>query len=147
MTNMNAAEPTRTRNFTAIRQMMARFSCGDAAGLLAYLADEVVYESPFYKNFPPQRGRQAMADVLAAVEQRFSSLRYDVVELYGTTDPDLVIAELRSDNQVRNAPRRYQNYYIMFFRFLDGKVVQWREFSNPQAYDDADPEAALNAGP
>jgi ketosteroid isomerase-like protein len=68
------------------------------------------------------------------VKARFSRIHYEVVDLFPALDPDLVIAELRGDHQVAGSPARYLNHYIMFIRFRDGKVVQWREFSNPDIY-------------
>jgi ketosteroid isomerase-like protein len=29
---------------------------------------------------------------------------------------------------------RHQNRYLMFLRFRDGKVAEWREFSDPDVY-------------
>ena len=45
-----------------------------------------------------------------------------------------MIVEVRGDNDVRGSDRRYQNHYIMFLHFRDGRVCRWREFSNPDVY-------------
>jgi ketosteroid isomerase-like protein len=127
----------RTRNLAAVREMMRCFSAGDAAGLLAHVADDVVYEAPYYAGFAAKHGRDELAAMLGNVEARFSSISYEVVELYPTTDPDLVIAEIRGDHQVAASPNRYRNHYIQFLRFRDGQVTHWREFSNPDVYRDA----------
>ncbi|MCB0995752.1 MAG: nuclear transport factor 2 family protein [Acidimicrobiales bacterium] len=123
-----------SRNAQTVREMMAAFSAGNPQGLLAHVADDVVYEAPYYLDFEPKRGRDQLAAMLGAVEERFSPILYEVVELFCTTDPDLVIAEIRGDLAVRGADRRYQNHYIQFLRFRDGKVVHWREFSNPDVF-------------
>jgi ketosteroid isomerase-like protein len=58
-----------------------------------------------------------------------------VVELFSLVDPDLVIAEVRSDHAVRGSDRRYRSEYIQFLCFDDdGLICEWREFSNPDAY-------------
>jgi uncharacterized protein len=128
------AEARRTRNCETIRTMMQAFSSGDPAALLAHVADDVVYEAPYYAEFRTKHGRDDLAAMLGAVEARFSSILYEVVELFPTTDPDLVVAEIRGDHAVKGSDRRYRNHYIQFLHFRDGLVDHWREFSNPIVY-------------
>jgi ketosteroid isomerase-like protein len=124
----------RERNLQVVRDVLAAFSSGDAEGLLAHVADDVTYEAPYYATMPIKRGRAELAGMLAAVEARFSTVHYGVTDVFPALDPDLVIVEVRGDHQVRDAPRRYQNHYVMFLRFRDGLVAEWREFSNPDVY-------------
>jgi len=56
------------------------------------------------------------------------------VDHFPAVDPELVIVELRGDNQVAGSTTRYRNHYLMFVRFRDGRVAHWREFSNPDVY-------------
>jgi uncharacterized protein len=114
--------------------MLRCVSTGNMAGQLAHVADDIVYEAPYYAGFGSRRGRDALAAMLAAVEERFSTIHYEVVASFPTVDHDLVIAEVRGNHQVAGSERRYQNHYVMFLRFRDGKVTQWREFSNPDVY-------------
>jgi ketosteroid isomerase-like protein len=131
---VNDAEATRDRNCATVRTMMACFSAGDPAGLLEHVDDHVVYEAPYYSQFETKHGRDQLAAMLGAVEARFSSILYEVVELFPTVDPDLIVAEIRGDHAVKGSDKRYQNHYIQFLRFRDGKVFEWREFSNPDVY-------------
>lgn len=128
------AAQQRARNQAVVRQMFAAVSAGDPAGLLEHVAEDLSYEAPYYTEMAPVRGRDGMAAMLDAVKARFSRIHYEVVDLFPALDPDLVIAELRGDHQVAGSPARYRNHYIMFIRFRGGKVVQWREFSNPDVY-------------
>jgi uncharacterized protein len=75
--------------------------------------------------------------MLTNLSARFASVSYEVTATYETVDPDLVIAEVRGDNAVRDADRRYRNHYVMFVRFRDDRVVHWIEYSNPMVYRDA----------
>jgi ketosteroid isomerase-like protein len=128
----------RQRNADAFREMLACFSAGDKDGQLAYIADDIVYSAPYYPTMDARRGKEAMAAMLTAVEDRFTEIFYGVEEIFPTLDPDLVIAEVRGDHQVKDSPNRYQNHYIMFVRFGDdGLVHDWREFSNPNVYSTA----------
>jgi ketosteroid isomerase-like protein len=125
----------RQRNADAFREMLARVSAGDPEGQLAFIADDIVYSAPYYPTMEARRGKDQMRAMLAAVEDRFSEIFYGVEEIYPTLDPDLVIAEVRGNHQVKDSPNRYQNHYIMFARFdTDGLVYDWREFSDPNEY-------------
>jgi uncharacterized protein len=121
-------------NVATLRRMLWCISNGDPEGELVHLADDVVYEAPFYATMEARRGQAAMAGMLRAVQDRFATILYEVVDVHPTVDPDHVIAEVRGDHQVLGADRRYQNHYVMFLRFRDGLVVHWREFSNPLVY-------------
>lgn len=124
----------RHTNEATVRAMLAAFSAGDPEGQLACCADDIVYEAPYYTDMATKRGKAEMAAMMRAVEDRFSSILYEVVAFIAALDPDLVIAEVRGDHAVLNSDRRYQNHYLMFMQFRDGKVVHWREFSNPLEY-------------
>jgi ketosteroid isomerase-like protein len=128
------AAQRRRRNEAIVREMLARFSAGDRQGQLAHIADDIVYAAPYYSDMATKRGKAEMAAMLGAVEDRFSSILYEVVDFVEALDPDLVIAEVRGDHAVAGTTRRYQNHYLMFIQFRDGKVVHWREFSDPDVY-------------
>ena len=119
-------------NLETVREMLACFSAGDPQGQLDRCTDDVVYEAPYYGL--EHRGKHELAAMLAAVQERFDSVSYVIVDDFPAVDPDLVIVEVRGDNKVRDADRRYQNHYIMFLYFRDGRVYRWREFSNPDVY-------------
>ena len=59
------------------------------------------------------------------------------VAFIAALDPDLVICEVQGDHPVTGTDRRYQNQYLMLMEFRDGKVVRWRELSNPKEYERA----------
>jgi ketosteroid isomerase-like protein len=130
-------EGRRSRNIAIVREMLAQFSAGNKEGQLAHVTDDVVYDAPYYPEMEPRRGKDQLRSMLENVEARFSSVSYEVTEWFPTLDPDLVIVEVRGDNQVRDSTRRYQNHYVMFLRFRDDLVAEWREFSNPNTYREA----------
>jgi ketosteroid isomerase-like protein len=128
------AASRRDANEATVRTMLAEFSAGNPAGQLAHVADDIVYEAPYYNEMATKRGKAEMAAMLGAVEDRFTSILYEVTAFIPALDPDLVIAEVRGDHAVKDSDRRYQNHYLMLMQFRDGKVVHWREFSNPLEY-------------
>jgi ketosteroid isomerase-like protein len=119
-------------NLDTVRTMLACFSAGDPQGQLERCTDDVVYEAPYYGL--ERNGKHELAAMLAAVQERFDSVSYVIVDDFPAADPDLVIVEVRGDNHVRGSAQRYQNLYIMFLYFRDGLVYRWREFSNPDVY-------------
>ena len=134
---MTDVDERRERNYETVRTMLACFSAGDKEGQLAHVTDDVVYDAPYYREMEPRRGREQLRTMLENVELRFERVSYVVSDWFPTVDPDLVIVEVRGDNVVRDADRHYQNHYVMFLRFRDGKVHEWREFSNPNVYREA----------
>jgi ketosteroid isomerase-like protein len=119
-------------NLETVRTMLGCFSAGDPEGQLDHCTVDVVYEAPYYAL--ERRGKPELAAMLAAVQERFDSVSYVIVDDFPVVDPDLVIVEVRGDNRVRAREQRYQNHYIMFLYFRDGLVYRWREFSNPDVY-------------
>jgi ketosteroid isomerase-like protein len=125
------------RHAATVEQMLAAVSNGDVDGYLACVDDDMVYEAPYYVEMAPRRGRDEVASMLTNLAQRFASVSYEVTRSLETVDPDLVIAEVRGDNAVRDSDRRYRNHYVMFVEFRDDRVVHWTEYSNPMVYRDA----------
>src|ERR1700738_5221397 len=109
-------------NLDTVREMLACFSAGDPQGQLERCTDDVVYEAPYYGL--ERTGKPALAAMLSAVQERFESVSYVVVDDFPALDPDLVIVEVRGDNRVRGGEQRYQNHYIMFLYFRGGRVCR-----------------------
>ena len=125
----------RAANEATTRAMLAAFSAGDPEGQLAHCADDIVYEAPYYGLV--RHGIDAMRSMLGAVTDRFDSVSYVPTAFIAALDPDLVICEVQGDHPVTGRDRRYQNQYLMLMQFRDGKVVHWRELSNPKEYERA----------
>jgi pimeloyl-ACP methyl ester carboxylesterase/ketosteroid isomerase-like protein len=122
-------------NVATVRGMLASVNSGDFATFLAGLAEDVVYEAPYYAGFGERRGRESIGVMFGGMTERFSQLRYDVVAEYPAVDPRLVIVECRGDNVVIGSDEHYRNHYFMFITFDEaGLVRRWREISNPDVY-------------
>ena len=122
------------RNVAAARAMLAAFSAGDPGPLLAHVAPDVRYEAPFYPTMASPQSRDELAAMLEQVTLRFSEVEYQVVDAFAAQDPDVVVVECRGHHVVAGTGRPYENHYVMILRFVDGLVVHWREFSNPDVY-------------
>jgi ketosteroid isomerase-like protein len=129
--------PAETPQLATARRLLAALSSGDTSTFVANLSSEVVYESPFYATLPPVRGARAFEAVLEQVAVLFSKVDFTVTNSFAGADPNQVVVECHGDNIVAATGARYRNHYVMLVRFSDGKVVEWREFSNPLIYREA----------
>ena len=65
--------------------MLACFSAGDPQGQLDRCTDDVVYEAPYYGL--ERRGKGELAAMLTAVQERFDSVSYVVVDNFPPSTP------------------------------------------------------------
>ena len=122
------------RNQETVRTMLACVSAGDVDGYVAHLAPDAEYVAPYYPEMAPRRSRAEIASMFDGLFARFTSVSYVITDVHETVDPDVVICEVRGDNEVRGTGRRYRNHYVMFVRFRDGQVARWTEYSDPNVY-------------
>jgi len=113
---------------------------GDADGLADLFAPDAVIEAPFAG--PPgmparlegweairENARQVMASPLR-VEN------YEVVELYQTQDPEVVIAEMRAKGTVTTTGRSFAATSVQILRIREGHIVLFRDFADPRVLED-----------
>ena len=125
----------RERNIEVVKDSLAAVNARDVAKQAEPLADDVSYEAPYYDL--DVKGKERLLEMYAEVGRRFATLDYRMTDVWPTVDPDLVICEVRGDNLVAGSDHRYQNHYIMFVSFREGKIARWVEYSNPKVYDRA----------
>ena len=114
---------------------------GDADGLADLYAPDAVIESPFAG--PPGasvrlEGREAIREYsrhIAASPLRVDN--YEVVELYQTQDPEVVIVEMRAKGTVTTTGRSFTTTSIQILRIREGHIVLFRDFANPRVLEDA----------
>ncbi len=99
--------------------------------LVEHFADDAVMELPFApgKMAKEYRGKDAIAAFQVFARDSFSEFAMTVDAVHETADPNVVIAEHRSDAVVAANGRPYRNRYVTVFRFDDaGRIVLWREY-------------------
>ena len=129
-----AAADSEYVNVTLAKEMLTALSNRDGAGFLKYLATDVVYESPFYASVLPATGRDAFGRIVETVIDKFSAIHFDIDDAFSDSEGDRVVIECHGDNTVATTGAPYRNHYLMLLRFRNGKVIYWREFSNPDVY-------------
>ncbi len=113
---------------------------GDADGFADLFAPDAVIEAPFggLPGMPVRlEGREAIREYSRRVMA--SPLRldnYEVAELYQTQDPEVVIAEMRTEATATTTGRSFTATSIHVLRIRDGHIAHVREFSDPRGLED-----------
>jgi uncharacterized protein len=114
---------------------------GDAEGFADLFAPDAVIESTFAG--PPGtpmrlKGREAIRAYSRQVMA--SPLRledFEVVELYQTQDPEVVIAEVRTKGTVTTTGRSFTTTSIQVLRIREGHIVVSRDFADQRILAEA----------
>ena len=99
--------------------------------LIEFFADDAVMELPFAPGRMEKRheGKEAILAFQLFARDSFSSFAMTIDAIHETGDPNVVIAEHRSDGIVAENGRPYRNRYVTVFTFDDdGLVIGWREY-------------------
>jgi uncharacterized protein len=112
---------------------------GDADGFADLFAPDGVIESPFAPPGAPSRleGREAIREYARRVMS--SPLRledFEVVELYQTQDPEVVIVELRTKGTLTSTGRAFTTTSIQILRIRDGRIVLFRDFADARGLEE-----------
>jgi uncharacterized protein len=112
----------------------------DADGFADLFAPDAVIESPFAPPGTPVRrleGREAIREYSRQVMA--SPLRLEdleVVKLYQTQDPEVVIAEMRTKATVTTTGRSFAATSVQILRIREGHIVLFRDFADPRVLED-----------
>src|SRR5882724_5608388 len=109
---------------------------GDADGFADLFAPDAVIEASFAG--PPGvpvrlEGRDAIREYSRHIMA--SPLRleeFEVVELYQTQDPEVVIAEMRTKGTVTTTGRSFAATSIQILRIRGGHIELFRDFADPR---------------
>ena len=112
---------------------------GDIDGYADLFTPDGVIESPFAPPGAPSRleGREAIREYSRHVMA--SPLRleeYQVVELYQTQDPEVVIVEMRTKATLTTMGRSFAATSIQILRIRDGQIVLFRDFADSRGLED-----------
>ena len=131
-------EERRQANYSLYDRLRTAQNVGDRETWLSCLAEDIVFEAPAYsKDGPIASGRDAMGRVFERLTEVFSSLSYEIKRFIPAVDPDLVIVEVRGDNEVASNKQRYRNDYLFLVECRNDKITRIYEYSNPLVYSSA----------
>ena len=107
---------------------------GDADGFADLFAPDAVIEVPFAPPGAPARlaGRDAIREYSRHVTTSLLRIEdFEVVELYQTQDPEVVIVEVCAKATLTTTGQSVVATSIQVFRIRDGQIVLFRDFANP----------------
>jgi ketosteroid isomerase-like protein len=113
---------------------------GDADGLADLFGPDAVIETPFAGPAgTPARleGREVIREYSRHVMA--SPLRledFEVMELYQTDDPEVVIVEMRTKGTVTTTGRSFVATSIQVLRIREGQIVLFRDFADPRVLEE-----------
>jgi uncharacterized protein (TIGR02246 family) len=114
---------------------------GDADGFADLFAPDAVIEVAFAgpPGLPARlQGREAIRENARQVLASPVRLEdFEVVELYQTQDPEVVIAEMRTAGTVTTTGRSFAATSIQILRIRDGQIVHFRDFPDPRGLEQA----------
>jgi ketosteroid isomerase-like protein len=122
---------TRETNKQTLRRAMAGITALDTDAVRAELYDATDFALP-WEPAVPDSDRDGFLQLLSMMFVMFQKFEITITDIYDLLDPNMLIARYRGDAEGRGKPVAYQNEYIGFFRFVDGKIALWREYANPE---------------
>jgi hypothetical protein len=112
----------------------------DIGGFVELFAPDAVIEGPF--TGPPGtpmrlQGREAIREYSRRVMASPLQLEdFEVVELYQTQDPEVVIVEMRTKGTVTTTGRSFVATSIQILRIREGQIVLFRDFADSRVLED-----------
>ena len=124
---------------TALARRRHLILSGDADGYTGLFAPDGVVEAPFAPPGAPSilEGRKVIGEYSRRVMA--SPLRledFEVVELYQTQDPEVVIVEMRTKGTLTTTGQSFAATSIQILRIREGQIVLFRDFANPRVLED-----------
>ena len=136
MGDVDAAK--REANQALVLKIMGHISAGELPEMIDLMHEDLVFELPYGGDLMPGPvNKQFFAAIQEPTFSQFSRFSIGPTEFHAMLDPDQLVVEYRSDAEVAATGKAYLNRYIGVFRFRDGKVVEWKEFHNPDIVSEA----------
>ena len=128
-----------TQNIKVVQDAYAAFDRGDVDGILATLADDVVW-TPVYgaeSHVPSageRRGKRAVAEFFKLVAENIHFSRFEPKEFVATGDKVVALGHYTATTP---GERGFDSDFAMVFTLRNGKVTRFQEFCNSAAINAA----------
>lgn len=119
-----------------LRRSLETFLAKDIAGWAELCDENVIVEFPFAPDEASRKivGRTAIYEYLKDYPSVIDLGKTRTMNIYGTDDPRLAIAEWSISGQVISNGNPYDMSYATFVTFNNGLIVNYREYWNPCAF-------------
>ena len=129
-------------NLQIVKNGYAAFGRGDVPGLLALLAEDVVWDMPG-DGFPltgTYRGHEGVASFFQKLGEQAEILEFQPREFLADGNRVLVVGW--ESMKVRATGRGVEIDWVMSFTLRNGKIAKFREYTDTKAIADAHVSAA-----
>jgi ketosteroid isomerase-like protein len=127
------------RNVEIVQQLYASFGRGDIPAVLNGLAEDVEWcQSGPESVFPfsgPRRGKNQMMSYFQALGQSLNIQVFEPREFIAHDDKVIVLGH--EEGEVKPTGRKYKFDWIHVFTLREGKVVQYRDYYDTAALEQA----------
>ena len=134
------------QNIETVKAMYAAFSSGDIPGVMQHVADNVVwaFEAPSALTWSGiRRGKQDTLGFFAGLAGQLADMHLEMTEFL--TGGDVVASFGRFQGTVKGSGIRVDTPVAHYFKVVNGKVVEYRNFVNSGAFIEALAAKAVHA--
>ena len=128
-----------TQNTKVVQDAYAAFGRGDIPGVIANLADDVVWNGvygarPHVPTSDERRGRAAVAEFFGQVAANVNFSKFEPKEFVATGDKVVALGHYTATTPTN---RTFDSDFAMVFTLRDGKVTHFQEFADSAAINAA----------
>jgi len=123
-------EQTTTQVFTKLLSLMGKAD----QSWVDLLAEDAVVEFPYASSTPGRlEGKEAIYNYIKAALFEMQDLMFTNIRVYPTTNPHILWAEFGGEAVIVPTGRHYQQDYVIRLETREGKIIHYREYSNPMS--------------
>jgi len=128
-----------TQNTKVVQDAYAAFGRGDIPGVIANLADDVVWNGvygagPHVPTSGERRGKAAVSEFFGQVAANVNFLKFEPREFVATGDKVVALGHYTATTPTN---RTFDSDFAMVFTLRDGKVTHFQEFADSAAINAA----------
>jgi len=128
-----------TQNTKVVQDAYAAFGRGDIPGVIANLADDVVWNGVYgagahVPTSGERRGKAAVAEFFGQVAANVNFLKFEPKEFVATGDKVVALGHYTATTPTS---RTFDSDFAMVFTVRDGKVTHFQEFADSAAINAA----------
>jgi len=128
-----------TQNTKVVQDAYAAFGRGDIPGVIANLADDVVWNGvygagPHVPTSGERRGKAAVSEFFGQVAANVNFLKFEPREFVATGDKVVALGHYTATTPTN---RTFDSDFAMVFTLRDGKVTHFQEFTDSAAINAA----------
>jgi len=103
----------------------------DIDAMVALLHDNVRWEFPYVEKPLTLNGKESLRAFWEKTQGISTEVRYDIVDLIVDETKQTGAIQVKATRKFVKTQMRYDNLYVYFFRFENGKFIHVAEYANP----------------